>query len=406
MKQLKNIKCIVVLIIVSLFLCSNYRDVHATEYQSDECVNLTDNVDLWNVIGHDGATQRQGPSAIFDTLAKTKWCVAVKIGDHIRNVQWAMKEPVTVYEYSLVTSNDAKNRDPWAWTLYGYNSLNEEWMILDVVNESNLPEERGVTTEPFVIDNPGEYQYFKFEITDNRGHLNDLYYQVSDLNLFGKRSINNVDEGSKVQAGSYINLCNIIKLSGLKGDEGENGIEAALDNDVDTKWRTAISETQKESSIQWTMTEAVQLDAYAFVTADDMWKLDPKAWTLYGSDNSRGDWVVLSSVSDGELPKDRKTMSAIFNIDNPGTYKHYKLTITDNRGHMMTKHQFSEIMLLAKEDNESISANQNVEENNQVKSITNYIWMLLLIVVVIVAIRLVLFMIIKNIKNKTKCNCK
>ena len=94
------------------------------------------------------------------------------------------------------------------------------------------------------------------------------------------------------------------------------------------------------------MTEAVQIDAYAFSTANDHLTRNPKNWVLYGSNEQGGEWTVLSSVTDAELPNEIQTVSDVFTVENPGSYKYYKLIVTENCGN--DYYQFSELILLQK----------------------------------------------------------
>ena len=99
----------------------------------------------------------------------------------------------------------------------------------------------------------------------------------------------------------------------------------------------------------WQMTEAVTLEAYAFSTANDALDRNPDAWTLYGRNSETDEWTIISTVTNGNLPKALRTVSSVFVIEAPTAYQFYKLTVTENfNDHSI--YQFSEFIMLQKEN--------------------------------------------------------
>ena len=147
----------------------------------------------------------------------------------------------------------------------------------------------------------------------------------------------------------YTTLYDKIDQSSIDGDPGvkeSNRIQHIFDEQITTKWCVKPTSADKSVTVTWSMTEAVQIDAYAFSTANDHLTRNPKNWTLYGSNEQGGEWTVLSSVTDAELPNEIQTVSGVFTVENPGSYKYYKLTVTENCGN--DYYQFSELILLQK----------------------------------------------------------
>ncbi|MBE6639498.1 MAG: hypothetical protein E7616_08655 [Ruminococcaceae bacterium] len=148
----------------------------------------------------------------------------------------------------------------------------------------------------------------------------------------------------------YTLLYDKIIEGSIKGDEGmkkTNRVQLIFDNQVNTKWCVRPTSADGSVTVEWQMTKAVQIDAYAISTANDWPDRNPDAWTLYGKNDPDGEWTVLSSISGGNLPKELFTMSDIFTIENPGTYQYYKLTVTENFNNR-DLYQFSELILLQK----------------------------------------------------------
>ena len=147
----------------------------------------------------------------------------------------------------------------------------------------------------------------------------------------------------------YTTLYDKIDQSSIDGDPGvkeSNRIQHIFDEQITTKWCVKPTSADKSVTVTWSMTEAVQIDAYAFSTANDHLTRNPKNWVLYGSNEQGGEWTVLSSVTDAELPNEIQTVSGVFTVENPGSYKYYKLTVTENCGN--DYYQFSELVLLQK----------------------------------------------------------
>ena len=147
----------------------------------------------------------------------------------------------------------------------------------------------------------------------------------------------------------YTTLYDKIDQSSIDGDPGvkeSNRIQNIFDDQVSTKWCVKPTAADKSVTVTWSMTEAVRVDAYAISTANDHLTRNPRAWVLYGSNEQGGEWTVLSFVTDAELPNEIQTVSGVFTVENPGAYRYYKLTVTENCGN--DYYQFSELVLLQK----------------------------------------------------------
>lgn len=148
----------------------------------------------------------------------------------------------------------------------------------------------------------------------------------------------------------YTTFYDKIDQSSVDGDVGmkeTNRVQLALDNDITTKW--CVRPTAKDGSVTmtWKMTEAITLEAYAISTANDALDRNPKAWTLYARNSETEEWTAISVITDGNLPKELRTVSDVFPIEKPAAYQYYKLTLTDNFNNR-DLYQFSEFIMLKK----------------------------------------------------------
>lgn len=123
-------------------------------------VDLQAKVDISSVNGTAGAAESEGPANIFDGDSSTKWCA---LQDGV-TAEWKMTEPVTVNYYYFTTANDAPERNPASWVLYG-SSDGTNWTELDKVEGATLPTEFFTDSEKYTVDNPQAFEYYKLEVT-------------------------------------------------------------------------------------------------------------------------------------------------------------------------------------------------------------------------------------------------
>lgn len=148
----------------------------------------------------------------------------------------------------------------------------------------------------------------------------------------------------------YNTLYDKIDQGSVDGDVGmkeSNRVQLIFDRQVNTKWCVRPTSADGSVTVTWNMTEPVRIDAYAISTANDHLSRNPDAWTIYARNNENEEWVVISEVTKGNLPEELFTVSDVFTIENPESYKYYKMTITENfNNHDL--YQFSELILLQK----------------------------------------------------------
>ncbi len=140
---------------------------------------------------HSGYTYDNGsdgygaPSGLVDGSTDSKWCAGV---EHKSNGVWYCEfhttSAVQVNGYTLTTGNDNSDypgRNPKDWVLKAKVNSGDAWTtIATVANESTMAD---VNYKPydFIVDNPGTYQYFRIEISSDRGAGT---MQLSELQLW------------------------------------------------------------------------------------------------------------------------------------------------------------------------------------------------------------------------------
>ncbi len=141
---------------------------------------------------YDGGTSsstNEAPSNLVDGKKipsdHSKWCTST--GDKVDGIwycEFHTESAVQVNGYTITTGDDNllnKNRNPKDWVLKAKADAGDSWTtIATVTNDATLKDE---IYEPFDfnVDVPGEYQYFRFEVSATRGA--DLM-QIEELELF------------------------------------------------------------------------------------------------------------------------------------------------------------------------------------------------------------------------------
>ena len=132
-----------------------------------------------------GSGGYDAPSGLVDGSTDSKWCAG---GEHKSNGVWYCEfhtaSAVQVDGYTLTTGNDNSSytgRNPKDWVLKAKVNSGDAWTtIATVANESTMED---INYEPydFIVDNPGTYQYFRIEISSDRGAGT---MQLSELQLW------------------------------------------------------------------------------------------------------------------------------------------------------------------------------------------------------------------------------
>ena len=115
-------------------------------------------------------------------------------------------------------------------------------------------------------------------------------------------------------------------------------IRRLVDDNADTKYVTYHS----SFNITWNGNSSKAVTAYSLTSAADTPEMDPKDWTLYGS-NDNTTWTELDAQTN-QLFAARKEEKS-YEVDNATSYRYYRLSVEANNGGAAT--QIAEWKLVA-----------------------------------------------------------
>lgn len=138
--------------------------------------------------GTPGVSSSEDETSLLDGNKSTKWCAwsdtwNVLLNYGTWNVTFNTASPVQVDGYTLTTGGDTEaysERNPKNWTLKGKLNAEDKWTIIATVIDDNTLPAANTTDVNFVVDKPGRYQYFKFEVTASQNKI----MQLAELQLW------------------------------------------------------------------------------------------------------------------------------------------------------------------------------------------------------------------------------
>lgn len=149
----------------------------------------------YNVISrHSGYTYDNGSAAadatsnLVDGNTGTKWCS--NTGHKTEGIyfcEFHTASAVRVDGYTLTTGTDNEtwnDRNPKDWVLKAKVNSGDAWTTIATVSNDATLEDKNTTPYDFDVDTPGEYQYFRIEISSTRG--GDGTMQLGEMQLFAK----------------------------------------------------------------------------------------------------------------------------------------------------------------------------------------------------------------------------
>src|SRR5690606_31066707 len=88
---------------------------------------------------------------------------------------------------------------------------------------------------------------------------------------------------------------------GSNGPDAGEGVQKIIDEQPSTKWLDG-----NRQPVIFEFPEAVTVDGYRFMTANDAPPRDPVSWLIHGSDDGEN-WDLLDVRTDHEITTDRFT---------------------------------------------------------------------------------------------------
>ena len=143
--------------------------------------------------GSGGFSEDEGHAKIVDGKKTSgnhsKWCTNNdRKVDGIWYCEFHTASAVHVDGYTLTTGNDNSysdrhNRNPKDWVLKAKVNSGDTWTTIATVTNDATMQDYDYTPYDFIVDTPGDYQYFRFEVSATRGAGT---MQLEELELFEK----------------------------------------------------------------------------------------------------------------------------------------------------------------------------------------------------------------------------
>ncbi len=142
--------------------------------------DITSSVILTSIAGSGDFSASESKARIFDSNPSTKWLSQDNVPSAAKPIWISFQIPAvkTVKAYSIVSANDASERDPKDWKFYGSGD-GSTWTVLDT--QSGITFASRFQQKIFRFENSTAYQYYKLEISANAG--NSGMTQFADLNI-------------------------------------------------------------------------------------------------------------------------------------------------------------------------------------------------------------------------------
>ena len=243
----------------------------------------------------------------------------------------------TVQSFVITTANDATERDPSSYAIYGTNDtifsfdngtgLEENWMLI-AEGPLSLPDGRETIGSVVSFANVTAYTSYRvvFPTVKDAGAANSM--QIAEFDMFA--SIDG--SGTDILAA----FDPILAIDGGPASDYPDveppsmAIDGALDKYLN--FGEVNSGFIVTPSIGFSLVTSFQI-----TTANDATERDPTAWELYGTnepiltaDNGRGDGEAWTLINSGtvELPDERDTLGPIVAVDAADTFTSYKMLFT------------------------------------------------------------------------------
>ena len=318
-----------------------YKDTEGTSpiFQEGEIgLAVSYGESVWSRMGYSESTQHA-----IDGNTGTKYYVRNGKGSGIILIPTASSSIVTAM--TITTANDAEQRDPTSYILYGTtdtvksadftNGDKENWSKI-AEGELNLPAGRKtIIEEPIEFDNASAYSAYKVVFPTIKSEDPTSGMQFSEIQLYGK-----VLEAAPANLINYPRDFFIAVSTDVRPSSEHADYESAamlIDNvygpDEATKYYNKACWT---NNIGFIVTPSVtkELQFIEFCTANDYAERDPSSYKLYGTndeitsvDNGSGNEENWTLIKEGTLnfTDDRNTQTEQITLDSAVTYSSYKM---------------------------------------------------------------------------------
>lgn len=117
----------------------------------------------------------EGPENVLDNQ-QSKWCI--EGGSTWLEYAYAGNAKHRVTAYTIMSANDAPDRDPKSWKLQG-SMDGENWTDIDSRKDENFGQR--FEKRLFVVKTPGEFCAYRLEVAENHGGESSQYAELELL---------------------------------------------------------------------------------------------------------------------------------------------------------------------------------------------------------------------------------
>ncbi len=282
-----------------------------------------------------GAPAAEGPANAVDGNPGTKY---LNFGEERSGlILTPAGGPSTIQSMVLTTANDAPDRDPASFSLYGTNSPilsgnhslgNAEPWTLIATSTISLPTTRLTASSPIDFANALSFTSYRlvFDTVVNAAAANSM--QIADIQFYSSFGA----VGAGVLGAGTTALA--IDLDFGPPSSSYPGGEAPA-NAIDGTPAKYLNFGENGSG--FIITPGVGLsvvDSFQVMTANDAVERDPSTYSIYGTndpissgDNSQGNlenWILIQSGG-LNLPTDRDTLGDVISVANTNAYTSYRV---------------------------------------------------------------------------------
>ncbi len=270
---------------------------------------------------------------LFDNDVTTKYLV----GDDSTWIDVITTVESVVTSYTITSANDAPDRDPRDWRLMGWNSMDEKWDTIHMVDDNpSWPD--FFTPQTWTFTNDMAYTTYRLAI-DSINYSPQNLMQIAEFEIFGvvgESIVLDVTDWGLVDLTSEFDD---IPWGGAgTGSPGGEIPPYLVDNDTLTKVLTGNTDVW----IDILTNHMSVVTAYTITSANDAPGRDPKDWTLQGWNADSASWDTLHVVMDNPSWDDLYTPKT-WTFDNDVAYSKYRLDIDSVNGEPLM--QISELEL-------------------------------------------------------------
>ena len=230
-------------------------------------------------------------------------------------IQITAPNATIVTDYTIVSGNDAPERDPSTWEFEAWENFTGTWITLhSIVDEPEW--EKRLGRKSFTFDNSTPYNRYRLNI--HAAHDAGMI-QMSELYIYGQV----LETGGRVDITDWMGT---ISESNANSPENEE-IENIIDNDVYTKYLTFATTTWIEYRLQRNSV----VTGYAIFSANDAPARDPRDWTFEALNPYTLEWEILHTVAN-EPVWGQRFQKKEFSFENSNVYTTYRLNIQSTNG--------------------------------------------------------------------------